>query len=65
MVASASHQGTNTTGTGSQGTSANTSPNATNKRRRASQVKIEDEGGGEGRVKQSPKVGGGGKRVKA
>ena len=61
MVAQQSQQGTNNSGTGSQGTSANASPNV-NKRRRASAVKIEgDEGGGEvngvvGKVKQSPRV---------
>ena len=65
MVAQASQQGTNTSaGTGSQGTSANTSPNMTNKRRRPSGVKIEGEdGGGDGgvngvgsKVKASPRV---------
>ena len=61
MVAQQSQQGTNNSGTGSQGTSANASPNV-NKRRRASAVKTEgDEGGGEvngitGKVKQSPRV---------
>ena len=71
MVAQQSHQGTNTSaGTGSQGTSANTSPMVTNKRRR-SQVKVEgDEGGGTEingtgpKVKPSPRMGGGGKRQK-
>lgn len=76
MVAQQSQQGTNTSG--SQGTSANTSPNATNKRRRPSTVKVEgDEGGGGGggtevngtgpgggsKVKPSPRIGG--KRQKA
>ncbi len=61
MVAQQSQQGTNNSGTGSQGTSANASPNV-NKRRRASAVKTEgDEGGGEVngigvKVKQSPRV---------
>ena len=61
MVAQQSQQGTNNSGTGSQGTSANASPNV-NKRRRASAVKTEgDEGGGEvngiiAKVKQSPRV---------
>ena len=73
MVAQQSQQGTNTSvGTGSQGTSANASPNV-NKRRRPSGVKAEgDEGGGSGevngtvagasKIKQSPR--GGGKRQK-
>ncbi len=75
MVAQQSQQGTNTSG--SQGTSANTSPNATNKRRRPSTVKVEgDDGGGGGgtevngtgpggggKVKPSPRIGG--KRQKA
>ena len=77
MVAQQSQQGTNTSvGTGSQGTSANTSPNVTNKRRRASGVKQEgqDDGGGGGvmdvngtgpKVKPSPRIGGGPKRQKA
>lgn len=67
MVAQQSQQGTNTSvGTGSQGTSANTSPNVPNKRRRS--IKQEgDEGGGGGggnaevngtsKVKQSPRGG--------
>ena len=71
MVAQQSQQGTNTSaGTGSQGTSANTSPMVTNKRRR-SQVKVEgDDGGGTDingtglKVKPSPRIGGGGKRQK-
>ncbi len=70
LAAQLSQQGTNS----SQGTSANTSPNVTNKRRRASAVKIEgDDGGGPGggievngtsgppgasKVKASPRVGG-------
>ena len=67
MVAQQSQQGTNTSvGTGSQGTSANTSPNVTNKRRRASAVKVEGDDGGGGvlevngtgpKVKASPRVG--------
>ncbi len=72
MVAQQSHQGTNTSG--SQGTSANTSPNVTNKRRRPSAVKVEaDDGaglevngtgpGGGSKVKPSPRIGG--KRQKA
>ncbi|KMP05343.1 hypothetical protein CIRG_05024 [Coccidioides immitis RMSCC 2394] len=67
MVAQQSQQGTNTSG--SQGTSANTSPNVNNKRRRASTIKMEaDENGtaevnGTGpnnavKVKASPRVGG-------
>ena len=51
---------------GSQGTSANTSPNVTNKKRRASAVKLEGEeaggtevnGVGAHKVKASPRVGG-------
>lgn len=50
---------------GSSGASANTSPNVTNKRRRASQVKMEADGDAPEangpRVKQSPRVG---KKVK-
>lgn len=70
MVAQQSQQGTTTSGgTGSQGTSANASPNV-NKRRRASAVKAEgDDGGGGGvevngtgavpkAVKPSPRPGG-------
>ena len=66
MVAQQSQQGTNTSvGTGSQGTSANTSPNVTQKRRRASAVKLEGDDGsglvevnGTGpKVKASPRVG--------
>ncbi|PGH12829.1 hypothetical protein AJ79_04053 [Helicocarpus griseus UAMH5409] len=67
MVAQQSQQGTNTSG--SQGTSANTSPNVSNKRRRTSTVKIEGEDGGgpaevngngpnTSKVKASPRVGG-------
>jgi hypothetical protein len=48
---------------GSQGPSTNTSPNVTNKRRRASQVKIEDDNAGQevngaNKVKPSPRIGG-------
>lgn len=46
MVATQSQQGTNISGGNSQGTSANASPNFTNKRRRASAVKVEGEDGG-------------------
>lgn len=64
MAAQLSQQGTNASG--SQGTSANTSPNVTNKRRRASAVKVEGDegggmevnGGGGQKVKASPRVGG-------
>ena len=64
MAAQLSQQGTNASG--SQGNSATTSPNVTNKRRRASAVKVEgDEGGGMEvngvggqKVKASPRVGG-------
>ena len=68
MVAQQSQQGTNTSvGTGSQGTSANASPNV-NKRRRPSGVKTEvDENSnnvevngtvaGGSKVKQSPRPG--------
>jgi hypothetical protein len=62
MVHQQSQQGSNLSG--SQVTSANTSPNVTNKRRRTS-VKVEDDGGGPevngagaNKVKPSPKVGG-------
>ncbi|KAL9034798.1 MAG: hypothetical protein Q9214_006881, partial [Letrouitia sp. 1 TL-2023] len=69
MVHNASQQGTNTSvGTGSQGTSANASPNVPNKRRRASAVKGEDDGTGPGvevngvtgssKVRPSPRIGG-------
>lgn len=72
MVHSMSQPGTNNSvGTGSQGASANASPNMTNKRRRPSAVKNEDEGGGpevngvgpSSKVKPSPRIGG--KRQKA
>lgn len=67
MAAQQSQQGTNTSG--SQGTSANTSPNVTNKRRRASTVKTEGDDnssmdvngatqGNANKVKASPRVGG-------
>ena len=61
MIAQQSQQGTNTSvGTGSQGTSANTSPNVPHKRRRPSGVKTEmDDGGG------GPEVNGTGNKVKA
>ena len=67
MVHSASQHGTNNSvGTGSQGPSANASPSMTNKRRRPSAVKGEDEGGGvevngvgpSSKVKPSPRIGG-------
>lgn len=64
MVATQSQQGTNTSGGGSQGTSANASPNVTNKRRRPSAVKVEGEDapevngtGPQNKVKASPRVG--------
>lgn len=69
MAAQQSQQGTNTSvGTGSQGTSANASPNLTNKRRRPSGVKTEADDGvsnvdvngtaaGGSKVKQSPRPG--------
>lgn len=68
MAAQQSQQGTNTSG--SQGTSANTSPNVNNKRRRASTVKTEGDDnassmdannatqGNANKVKASPRVGG-------
>ena len=61
MVHQQSQQGSNLSG--SQGTSANTSPNVTNKRRRASNVKMEEEVGGPEingatKVKPSPRIGG-------
>ncbi|KAI4125054.1 MAG: hypothetical protein LQ347_005504, partial [Umbilicaria vellea] len=58
MMAQPSHQGTNTSaGTASQGTSANTSPNVTNKRRRGNSVKVEgDDGGGPDLNGTVPKV---------
>ncbi|KAL8654694.1 MAG: hypothetical protein Q9226_003336 [Calogaya cf. arnoldii] len=66
MVHSASQPGTNNSvGTVSQGPSANASPNMTNKRRRASAVKGEDDGGGTvdlnvgpGKGKTTPRIGG-------
>ena len=67
MAHQQSQQGSNLSG--SQINSANTSPNVTNKRRRPSAVKQEDDGGGEANgtgakaVKPSPKIGG--KRQKA
>lgn len=73
MLAQQSHQGTTTSaGTGSQGTSANTSPNVPHKRRRPSAVKVEgDDGGGATdingtgpKVKPSPRIVGGAKRQK-
>lgn len=78
MVAQLSQQGTNTSaGTGSQGTSANASPNVS-KRRRVSAIKAEvDDGGGgipevngtaaatvNAKVKASPRQSGGNKRQK-
>lgn len=72
MVHSMSQPGTNNSvGTGSQGASANASPNVTSKRRRPSAVKGEDEGGGPevngvgpaSKVRPSPRIGG--KRQKA
>ena len=66
MVAQQSQQGTNTSG--SQGTSANTSPNVSNKRRRSVKMEGDDGGGpaevngsgppGATKVKASPRVGG-------
>ena len=75
MVAQISHQGSSSGagGGGSQGTSANTSPHVTNKKRRASAVKVEmDDGPGAGpgpevngtKVKASPRMPGSGKRQK-
>ncbi|EXJ89477.1 hypothetical protein A1O3_02544 [Capronia epimyces CBS 606.96] len=66
MMHQMSAQGSNLSG--SQGPSTNTSPNVSNKRRRASAVKLEEENaGGEpsgpSKVKPSPKIGG--KRQKA
>lgn len=62
MVHQQSQQGSNLSG--SQVTSANTSPNVTNKRRRPSTVKVEDDGGGAevngtgaNKVKPSPRMG--------
>jgi hypothetical protein len=62
MVHQHSQQGSNLSG--SQGASANTSPNATNKRRRPSGIKLEEDGGGEingavgNKVRPSPRIGG-------
>jgi hypothetical protein len=61
MVHQHSQQGSNLSG--SQGASANTSPNVANKRRRPSGIKIEDDGGAEmngttKKVKPSPRIGG-------
>lgn len=62
MVHQHSQQGSNLSG--SQGASANTSPNVTNKRRRPSTIKLEDDGGGEmngntaNKIKPSPRIGG-------
>ena len=62
MVHQHSQQGSNLSG--SQGASANTSPNVTNKRRRPSGIKLEDDGGAEmngaatNKVKPSPRIGG-------
>lgn len=71
MVTTQSQQGTNTSGGGSQGTSANASPNVSNKRRRASAVKVEGDDAAEvngaapqNKVKASPRVTGGGGGVK-
>jgi hypothetical protein len=62
MVHQQSQQGSNLSG--SQVTSANTSPNVTTKRRRPSAVKVEDDGGGPevngtgaNKVKPSPRIG--------
>jgi hypothetical protein len=60
MIHQMSAQGSNLSG--SQGPSTNTSPNVSNKRRRASGVKLEEEGTGDSnganKVKPSPKIGG-------
>jgi hypothetical protein len=62
MVHQHSQQGSNLSG--SQGASANTSPNVTNKRRRPSAIKLEEDGGAEmngsaaNKVKPSPRIGG-------
>ncbi|KAI1611762.1 LIM-domain binding protein-domain-containing protein [Exophiala viscosa] len=60
MMHQMSAQGSNLSG--SQGPSTNTSPNVSNKRRRASAVKMEDdnavETSGANKVKPSPKIGG-------
>lgn len=59
MVHQMSAQGSSNM-SGSQGPSTNTSPNVTNKRRRASQIKEEDNQviGGNSTTKPSPRVGG-------
>lgn len=61
MVHQHSQQGSNLSG--SQGASANTSPNVTTKRRRPSGIKLEDDGGemngtAANKVKPSPRIGG-------
>jgi hypothetical protein len=61
MMHQMSAQGSNLSG--SQGPSTTTSPNVSNKRRRASAVKLEEENGGAeqngaNKVKPSPKIGG-------
>lgn len=62
MMHQMSAQGSNLSG--SQGPSTNTSPNVSNKRRRASQIKMEDENsqqdsnGNGNKVKPSPRIGG-------
>ena len=58
MMHQMSAQGSNLSG--SQGPSTNTSPNVSNKRRRASQIKLEDENASQGdnanKVKPSPRI---------
>lgn len=59
MMHQMSAQGSNLSG--SQGPSTNTSPNVSNKRRRPSQIKLEEEnaaqeGGGSNKVKPSPRI---------
>ena len=65
MMHQMSAQGSNLSG--SQGPSTNTSPNVTNKRRRPSAIKLEEENASQesnaGKVKPSPRIGG--KRQKA
>lgn len=62
MIPQQSQPGTNHSGTGSQGTSANASPNVTTKRRRPSGIKSElddvasEVNGNGGKVKASPRV---------
>ena len=61
MMHQMSAQGSNLSG--SQGPSTNTSPNVTNKRRRASAIKVEDDNAaqhsdGQNKVKPSPRIGG-------